>query len=119
MKQFNLKTGKIGEELAKDYLKKKGYKILEENYKTKYGEIDLVCQKDKQLIFIEVRTKKGESFGSPEDSLDKRKIRRVWLNSQNYINYKKWQGGCRIDAICLVLDHNNKLERLNHYQNIT
>jgi len=117
-KELNLKTGQIGEEIAKKYLEEKGYLVLEENYKTKYGEIDLVCKNNNELIIVEVRTKKGENFGSPEDSLIKTKLRKVWLNAEAYRNTKKWQGICRVDAICLVLKKDNSLERLNHYKNI-
>ena len=67
MKKHNLETGKIGEEIAKDYLEKKGYKIIEQNYKTKYGETDIIANCGKELVFVEVRTKIGENFGTPED----------------------------------------------------
>ena len=75
MKKFNLQTGKLGEEIAREFLEKKGYKIVGQNYKTKYGEIDLVVQKGKELIAVEVRTKIGDLYGSPEESLTKKKLR--------------------------------------------
>jgi putative endonuclease len=118
MKQFNLITGKIGEEIAKKYLKKKGYKILEQNIRSRFGEIDFIVQKGKELILIEVRTKKGENFGSPEESLDKKKLKKLWFNAQSYVARKKWQDQYRIDAICIVLKLDNTLERINHYENI-
>ena len=120
MKEFNLRTGKIGEEIAKEYLKKKGFKILEQNYKTKYGEIDLVCQQGKELVIVEVRTKVGENFGTPEESLDKRKLRKLWLNAQSYAARKKWKGAYRVDAVCIVLAPSKYKvpERIEHYENI-
>ena len=118
MKKYNLKTGKIGEEIAKRYLEKKGFKILERNYKTKYSEIDLIVQDKKELVLVEVRTKKGELFGTPEESLDKRKLRKLWFNAQGYSAKIGWQGPFRVDAVCLVLKQDNTLERLAHYQNI-
>jgi len=117
-KELNLATGKLGENIAKDYLKKKGYKIIEENFKTKYGEIDLVAKKGKDLIIIEARTKIGDSFGSPEESLTKKKLRKLWLNARNYAARSKWQGEVRIDAVCLVLNPDKTLQRINHYENI-
>jgi len=118
MKEFNLQTGKIGEEIAKKYLEKQGYKILAQNFKTKYAEIDLVAKKDKELIIVEVRTKKGDLFGTPEESLDKRKLRKIWFNAQGYANWVKWSGPYRIDAVCIVLKSDNAVERLEHYENI-
>jgi len=117
-KEFNLATGKLGEEIAKDYLKRKGYKIIEQNYKTKYAEIDLVTKKGKELVFVEVRTKKGEDFGTPEETLDKRKLRKLWGNAKAYTAWKKWQGPYRVDAVCVVLRYDNMIERINHYENI-
>ena len=120
MKKYNLKTGKIGEEIAKEFLKRKGYRILEQNAKSKFGEIDLVCQKDKELIIVEVRTKIGDRFGTPEESLTKKKLRKIWLNAQSYVNRINWRGPVRIDVICIVLLALSKQlpERLEHYQNV-
>ena len=111
MKQLNLQTGKIGENIAKEYLEKKGYKIIEQNYKTRYGETDIVVNCGKELVFVEVRTKIGDNFGTPEDSLDKRKLRKLWLNARA-------GKATRIDAICIVLNNHLTVERLNHYENI-
>lgn len=111
MKQLNLQTGKLGEEIAKKYLEGKGYKIIEQNYKTKYGETDIIAKCGKDLVFVEVRTKIGENFGTPEDSLDKRKLRKLWLNARA-------GKATRIDAVCVVLNNNLTVERLNHYENI-
>jgi len=111
MKEFNLQTGKIGEEIAKGYLEKQGYKILAQNFKTKYAEIDLLAKKGKEIILVEVRTKIGENFGSPEESLTKKKLKKLWFNAQMV-------KAARIDAVCIVLKPDNTLERLEHYENI-
>ncbi|MFH1671154.1 MAG: YraN family protein [Candidatus Portnoybacteria bacterium] len=109
---------KIGEDAAKKYLEEKGYKIIEQNYRTRYAEIDIVALKDNALVFIEVRTKKGE-FISPEESIDKRKLNKILLNADNYVKIKDWKGQYRIDAICIVLNLDNSIKRLEHYKNIT
>src|SRR3989338_5516892 len=118
-KEFNLRTGKLGEEMAKEYLERKGYKIVEQNYKTKYGEIDLVIRKGKELAIVEVRTKIGCDFGTPEESLDKKKIRKVWLNALAYVSKNNWKGDYRVDAVCIVLMPGGGIERLEYYENIT
>jgi putative endonuclease len=118
MTKFNLQTGNIGENIARKYLEDQGYKILERNFKTKYAEIDLVAKQKDEIIFIEVKTRRGLNFGSPEEALNKRKIQKIWLNAQGYINFKKWQGPYRIDAICIVLNSDDTVNNFNHYQNI-
>jgi len=123
MSQHN-DVGKIGEDLAKKYLEKEGYKILEQNYKTRYAEIDLVAEKamkflnKKTLVFVEVRTKIGENFGSPEDTINKAKLWKVLQNAKSYTAFKKWDGPARIDAVCIVLKPDYKIDRLTHHENI-
>lgn len=117
-------VGKIGEQLARDYLKKQGYKILEQNYRTRFAEIDLVAEKSTgffakpKLVFVEVRTKVGENFGSPEDTLNKEKLRKVLWNASAYSAFKKWDGSARIDAVCIVLNPDFSVRRLTHHENV-
>ena len=66
MKQFNLQKGSRGEEEAARYLGQKGYQILERNHRTKFGELDIIASDKETLVFVEVKTKIGEDFGSPE-----------------------------------------------------
>ena len=68
-KTKNLKTGCLGEAIAKKYLQNKGYYIVEENHRTKYAEIDLIARDKGILVFVEVRTRRDERFGSPEDCI--------------------------------------------------
>ncbi len=125
MSQHN-DVGKIGEDLAKEYLQKQGYKIMEKNYRTKYAEIDLVAKKSEgflglgksKLVFVEVRTKVGENFGSPEDTLNKAKLWKVLQNAKTYSAFKSWQGAARIDAVCIVLNQDFSVSRLTHHENI-
>jgi putative endonuclease len=117
MSQHN-EVGRIGENLAKEFLEKQGYKIIEQNYKTKYAEIDLIATKNKALVFVEVRTKIGENFGAPEDTINKQKLWKVLQNSKSYLAFKNWQGPAQIDAICIVLRHDFSVARLTHHENI-
>jgi len=70
-------TGILGEKLAKDFLKKRGYHILETNYRCPEGEIDIVARHKDCLVFVEVRTKKSLEFGSPEESITPAKQTRM------------------------------------------
>jgi len=117
MSQHN-QVGFLGENLARKYLEEKGYKILEQNYRTRFAEIDLVMENKKTLVFVEVRTKVGEQYGSPEDTINKAKLRKVLWNAKNYFGFKNWQGPARIDAVCIVLKSDLSVARLTHYENI-
>ncbi len=117
-KDAHLETGKRGEEIAKKYLEKKGYKIIERNYKTKYAEIDLVARQKNELVLVEVRTKIGNDFGAPEDTINDKKRRKLRGNALAYARGAKWKGSLRIDAVCIVLKTDYSIERLNHYENI-
>ncbi len=117
-KEFNLTIGRRGEEIARKYLKDKGYKIIEQNYKTKYGEIDLVAKQKNELVLVEVRTKIGKNFGAPEDTINNKKKRKLRNNALAYARTAKWPGHVRVDAICIILKKDYLVERLNHYENI-
>ncbi|MBU2407002.1 MAG: YraN family protein, partial [Nanoarchaeota archaeon] len=73
---------KIGEEMARKYLEKQGYKIIDQNYRTQYSEIDLIVKKDNILIFVEVRTKRSSDFVSPEESINYKKLKKLYFNAQ-------------------------------------
>ena len=66
--------GQAGEKMAEVFLRKQGYRILARNYQTLYGEIDLIAREARETVFIEVRTKRGKSFGTPIESLTRNKI---------------------------------------------
>lgn len=118
LKYQKLVTGKLGEEIARRYLENKRFEILSQNYRTRYGEIDLVAKDKNELVFIEVRTKTKENFGTPEETLNRKKIAKLRKNALAYTAKIGWQGPIRLDALCLILDQNNQPSRIDHYQNI-
>src|SRR3990167_2286028 len=73
----HLETGRIGEAFAAQYLGDEGYGIIEQNYRTRFGEIDIVAREGGELVFIEVKTRTGEQFGLPEEAVDQRKQRKL------------------------------------------
>ena len=116
---FHIKVGKLGESIAKEYLQKNGYKIIEQNYRTKYAEIDLVAVKENVLVFVEVRTKTGELLGTPEESINRRKRAKLVRNAASYMARKRNRQAYRIDAVCVVLNKDSTVSRIDHYENIT
>jgi len=78
-------TGIRGEKLAQDFIRKKGYRILENNYRCPDGEIDIVARHKDCLVFIEVRTKTSLEFGSPEESITPAKKERMKATAWHYL----------------------------------
>ena len=111
-------TGKEGEEIARRYLEDKGYSIIEQNYKTKRAEIDIVAKHKNILVFIEVRTKHNERYGTPEETINYAKRVRLQRNAAAYVHRVRYNGPWRIDAVCIVLDQDMVVRRINHYESI-
>lgn len=114
IKTQNKTTGKIGEDLAIELLKNKGYQILERNWGNKWGEIDIIAKDQKTIVFVEVKTKIGKGFGSPEEMVGYKKLSQIQKISSLYLpsdNSPK-----RIDVVAIVLSFNLTPETINHYQ---
>lgn len=122
MKQQNYQVGKIGEEIAARHLREKGYKILEKNWKTKFGELDLIASKNTILVFVEVKLKIGEDFGTPEEMITHHKLQQVQNTAISFLQQnpkiEKQHSGYRIDAVCIVLDSNREVERIDHHESL-
>ncbi len=81
--------GRLGEQLAAKYLIDNGYLILDQNYRTKLGELDIIANKDHVIIFIEVKTRTSNTFGTPSESVNYKKQKTIQKLSQQYILHKK------------------------------
>lgn len=115
----NIKIGKEGERVAQEMLLNKGYKILEKNFQNKYGEIDIIAQKKEEIIFVEVRSKTGHKFGSPEDTISQKKKKQIKRNALAYMAFNNVPNPYRVDIICIVFDNMMEVIRKKHYENIT
>lgn len=109
--------GQIGEELASRYLQRAGYKILERNYKKGWGEVDIIAQKEKKIVFFEVKCLKSKQI-SPEDQATKEKIKKISKVAQFYINLKHPDKDWQIDLIAIDFQTENKC-KLRHIENIS
>jgi len=116
MKLYNRETGNRGEGIAADYLRKKGFEILERNFKNKFGEIDIIAKDKDVLIFVEVKTKIGIEFGLPEEMINPGKLHRIRNMAMLYMSGKSVP--CRIDVVAIVLGPDNDVARLTHYENV-
>ncbi len=111
-------TGRLGEKLAGDFLKKQGFKILETNYRCPQGEIDIVARHRDYLVFIEVRTKTGTGFGSPEESVTRAKKRRLIAAASHYRqSHDDLPASWRIDFVGVELDQKGKVTRIELIEN--
>lgn len=113
--------GKKGEDIAADFLKKKGYTILERNYRKQYAEIDIIAlSKDLVLVFIEVKTRTSDKFGTPFEAITSWKLRPVMKLAEYYrVTHPKLPGEMRIDAIGIVINAVNNVEKIEHLENIS
>jgi len=112
-------VGLKGEEIATNYLKDKGYKIIDRNFRKSYGEIDIIATKNKVLVFIEVKTRTSNQFGSPIEQITSNKIRTLTKTAQFYsVSHPNLPNSLRIDAVGVILDSNNNLKDLKHIENI-
>ncbi len=80
--------GKLGEDLAVQHLQALGYVILERNYRCEYGEVDIVARDHERLAFVEVRARRGNAFGTPEESVTRRKQARLATVARDYLEQK-------------------------------
>ncbi|MEK9130406.1 MAG: YraN family protein [Patescibacteria group bacterium] len=109
------KTGNLGEELAKKYLKKQGYKIIKQNYNSRVGEIDLIAREKDQIIFIEVKTRTNHNFGYPEESVDSRKQNKIRMAAQNYLVKEKiFSENYRFDVVSVEINQLTQKANIKH-----
>ena len=116
VKKENFNKGRYGEKVALEYLLKKGYELVDQNFSTNLGikgEIDLIMRDKDRLVFVEVKYKYNDRLGIPEEMIDRQKISKIKRVAEIYIVLNKPKDEkFRIDAVCIL--GNN----LKHYENI-
>ena len=111
-------TGILGEELARDFLRKRGYRIQETNYRCPEGEIDIVAMHQDFLVFVEVRTKRSLDFGSPEESITLTKKERMRATAFHYQQtHSNLPPLWRIDVVAVQLGQKGELSRIELIEN--
>ncbi|NJN67307.1 MAG: YraN family protein [Chloroflexaceae bacterium] len=113
---FRRCLGDFGERAAAAYLIRQGYTILDQQWRCRMGEIDLVASQEGQLVFVEVRTRRSETYGSPEESLTPAKRERLRTLAWAYLEAHA-QGDTvswRIDVIAIVVSRAGRVVRLHH-----
>ena len=114
-----MSLGKIGEELAKQYLESKGYKLVKENYRFERAEMDLIVKDEinKTVVFVEVKTRRTKSFGEPEEAVHEYKQLQLIKSAEgfmmNYPEYEDYEK--RFDIIAIFMDGDKEI--INHLEN--
>ena len=111
--------GKWGEERAAAYLRLKGYRILEKNYRVPQGEIDLIAVRNGTLVFVEVKSRKGTSQGTPLEAVSPHKVGRLSAAAAVYLSRQaETPKGCRFDVVTLGPEKNwMGLAKIRHVEN--
>jgi putative endonuclease len=113
-----MSVGSNGESLACSFLERIGYEILERNYHSRFGEIDIIAKDKDCLVFVEVKTRSNLSFGTPLEAISYKKMQKIIKTSQFYINRLRLGDiDFRFDAIEVFLQ--NGEAEINHIKNIT
>ena len=112
------RLGSMGERIARQYLEQTGCRILETNFRCRWGEVDIIAQQDDLLLFVEVKTRRDNTFGIPEESITKAKTLRLIATAETYLDQNHaLDSHWRIDLISVEMDRRGKLLPLRHLKN--
>ena len=103
--------GKFGEQLAEKYLEKIGYKIVAKNFRTRYGEIDIIATDKKTFVFVEVKTRENTKYGEPQFAVTKYKQKHLALAAIIFIKKNFLNSDYRFDVIAI------RDEKIEHIEN--
>jgi len=96
------RLGQRGETLACRHLKKQGYQILEQNYRTRLGEIDIIARQGDSLVFVEVKTRRSARYGSPALAITPQKQKKLSVNALSYLKYtRQMDSRARFDVVLI------------------
>ncbi len=116
--------GKLGEDYSENFLASQNYQIIKRNYYSRFGEIDIIAidrnVTPNQLVLFEVKTRSGNVFGEPQESIDRKKIQRILKTTSCFLaSLEKAIKLCwRIDIIALKLSSQHRVVKINHFKNI-
>ena len=126
LKSRTSQTGSIGEDIACVFLQRKGFKIIERNYRKPWGEIDIIAEMNDEVRFIEVKALSGdldvlsrENNGyRPEEQIQPEKLRKIVRTAQLYMAHKEDDREYQIDAVGVILDPITRKARCRHFEQI-
>jgi len=110
MMQLPVEQGRIAESGAERFLEQQGVRVIDRNFRRRFGEIDLVAREGDVLVFVEVRKRSHRAFADGAESIDRRKRQRLLRTAEAYLQQQRWRGPVRFDVI--VLDARDRIEWL-------
>ncbi|UCG24208.1 MAG: YraN family protein [Chloroflexota bacterium] len=117
MSSSRKKLGAWGESVAAEHLTANGYDIVERNWRCQRGEVDIVAWAGSQLVFAEVKTRRGRAMGSPEEGLTRQKAQKLIELATIYVAELGREVDWRIDLVAVELDASGRLLRCEHIPN--
>lgn len=119
MSDLRRELGQWGETVAAEYLVGQGYSLVARNWRCARGEIDLILQKEGVWVFVEVKTRRGQGAGLPEEGVTPRKLQKIGALVQMYLEAQgleevEWQ----VDLVAVEVDRQGKLRRCEHIPNV-
>ena len=122
MSSGNRRLGDWGERQAQLHLEANGYSLLARNFRCRAGEIDIVARQGDQLVFVEVKARRGDAYGSAEESISPTRSERLAEVAEEYLQTRlcgefSSRTDWRIDLVCLNMDRQGRLLSINHIEN--
>ncbi len=111
--------GKFAEDVATTVLRESGYRIIARNFFIGHSDIDIVAEIDNIIVFVEVRSRTSDEHGTPEDSLNRKKINQMKKTAGFYLEKYRIRKSARLEAVCIIFDADTQLiKKINHYGEI-
>lgn len=115
-----ISLGKKGEEIAQKFLEDHGFKIIDKNFRSRVGEIDLIAEDKDTLVFVEVKTRFSSEFGAPEEAVTPYKVKNISKVGDYYRNIRtNLPELSRIDVVAIEFEPDGKLNRVELIKNVT
>lgn len=119
IEKHNQRIGKFGEDLAVNFLAKRGYKIVNRNLKISYKEIDIIAEDKNVLVFVEVKTRTSNYLGDGSEAMNQQKNHNLVRAAELYLYFHEWPGEVRMDVILVNINIKEKIAKIKHYKNVT
>ena len=122
MSKGNRQLGEWGERQARLHLEARGYSLLASNFRCRAGEIDIVARQGDQLVFVEVKARRGDAYGGAEESISPARAERLAEVAEEFLRTQlcgEFDSGTdwRIDLVCLNMDGRGRLKSISHIEN--
>lgn len=108
MSSHNLDTGNRGEDIATEFLQRKGYTILERNWRHSRSEVDIIAEDKGMIVFVEVKTRRSQKFGHPEESVSEAKQQKLLEAADAYLESLEDAKELRFDIVSIRIGHNQQ-----------